>query len=187
MERLTRGLVLAAALAVGAAWVLSGVAPVRAGAGAGPERAVAVLRPVGNSGVSGTIYFVRQENAIEVTGTIRGLTPGMHGFHVHQFGDLTDPAEGLSAGGHYNPTQMPHGRPESARRHVGDLGNVTANAQGVATLNMRDRVIRLSGPHAILGRALVVHSEADKFTQPSGDSGARVAFGVIGIAEPAGK
>lgn len=167
---------------------LAGRLPIRAGAEAGAqvEEAVAVLQPVGGSGVSGTIYFTQQEGAVAVTGTVTGLTPGRHGFHVHEYGDLADTREGESAGGHYNPTNMPHGAPESAQRHVGDLGNIVANAPGTATINMRDRVIRLNAPHAIVGRAVVVHARADKFTQPSGDAGGRVAFGVIGIA-PAGK
>ena len=116
-------------------------------------------------------------------GVIRGLKPGVHGLHIHQFGDLTDTEKGLSAGEHYNPTNRPHGAPESRRRHVGDLGNITANAQGTATVAKSDTVIRLTGAHSIIGRSLVVHAGADKFTQPSGDSGARVAFGVVGTAE----
>ena len=136
--------------------------------------------PVGGSGDSGTIRFVQQDGVLEVTGTVTGL-PGPHGFHIHG-GDLTDTREGLSAGGHYNPTGRPHGAPGEATRHVGDLGNIVADAQGVARINVRDRVIRLDGPYSIVGRAAVVHAQADRFTQPVGDAGGRVAFGVVGIA-----
>ena len=164
------------------AW--AGRRPVRAGEErpAPVQTAVVVLQPVGGSGVSGTIRFVQRDGVLEVTGTVTGLTPGPHGFHIHEYGDLTDTREGLSAGGHYNPTGRPHGAPGEARRHVGDLGNIVADAQGVARINVRDGVIRLDGPYSIVGRAAVVHAQADKFTQPVGDAGGRVAFGVVGIA-----
>ena len=119
-----------------------------------------------------------------LTGRPRGLEPGQHGFHVHEFGDLTDLQKGESAGGHFNPTGMPHGRPDDEERHAGDLGNIEADQNGVANVNIRDSVLRLNGPQSILGRAIVVHAKADEFTQPSGDAGDRVALGVIGIAQP---
>lgn len=148
------------------------------------DRAIAVIQPVGMSDVRGTVEFVSQDEGVRVTGRISGLTPGEHGFHVHQYGNLTDAEKGQSAGGHFNPTDHPHGAQDADVRHVGDLGNIVANEQGVATIDMADDVIQLSGPNSIIGRALVVHAEADKFTQPSGDAGARVGFGVIGIAGP---
>ncbi|MEX0703009.1 MAG: superoxide dismutase family protein [Planctomycetales bacterium] len=161
--------------------------PVITAAAPAVERAVCVLYPIGNSGVTGTIHFTRQSDGVAITGTISGLSPGKHGFHVHEFGDLTDGGAGKSAGGHFNPTNKPHGRPEDAERHVGDLGNVVADESGQATINLRDRVIRLDGPHSIIGRGLVVHVGEDKFTQPVGDAGDRAAVGVIGIAGPPAK
>lgn len=146
--------------------------------------AVVLLLPVGDSGVSGMLTLIQDGDRVRMTGTITGLEPGPHGFHVHEYGDLTDLERGESVGGHYNPTNMPHGRPEDAQRHVGDLGNITADAQGRAQVDIEDAVLSLTGSYSIVGRALVVHSEADKFTQPSGDAGGRVAFGVIGIAAP---
>ena len=155
------------------------------GQGERVRRAVAVLLPTEGNRIAGTVYFTQQRGGeVEITGRIAGLEPGKHGFHVHQYGDLTNLDTGDSAGGHYNPTDMPHGRPEAEERHVGDLGNIEANQSGVAEINMRDDVIRLNGPHSIVGRALVVHAKADEFTQPSGDAGDRVALGVIGIAQP---
>jgi Cu-Zn family superoxide dismutase len=150
------------------------------------KQAIAVLAPVGDSGVSGTIRFADRGDRVEISGTVKGLTPGDHGFHVHQFGDLSDAerGEGEFAGGHFNPTDMPHGRPEESQRHVGDLGNITADESGTATFEKSDGVIKLSGPHSIIGRSIVVHAKADKFTQPTGDAGGRVAVGVIGIAKP---
>lgn len=148
------------------------------------ERATAVLVPVGDSGVEGTVKLEQTADGVHVTGRITGLTPGLHGFHVHEYGDLSNRETGKSAGGHFAPRGHAHGRPTDDVRHVGDLGNIEANAEGVAVIDLVDDTIRLNGPFSILGRALVVHSGEDKFTQPSGDAGDRVAFGVIGTAQP---
>ena len=148
-------------------------------------KAVCVLMPVGDSGVSGTITFERLDNSrVKVTGEIKGLEPGEHGFHVHQFGDATDMAEGKSAGSHMDVgPEHPHGKPSDAERHTGDLGNVTAGEDGVAKVDMTDEVISLNGAHSILGRGVVVHAEPDDFGQPTGNAGGRVALGVVGIAQ----
>jgi Cu-Zn family superoxide dismutase len=149
---------------------------------AAPTKAVCVLQSLSDSKVTGVVYFTQKGDMIEVTGTISGLTPGKHGFHVHEFGDMTD-SKGMSAGGHFNPDGKMHGSPHAADRHVGDLGNITADKDGVATLNFTDKVIALQGGHSILGRGLIVHAkEDDEKTQPTGDAGGRVAGGVIGVA-----
>lgn len=137
------------------------------------------LVAIGGSGVKGTVTFVQTGNVVKITGKVSGLTPGLHGFHVHEKGDLSDTETGMSAGGHFNPTDQPHGRPSDAKRHVGDLGNIEADKDGVATINMEDKVISLTGENSIVGRALVIHEGEDKFTQPVGDAGGRVAFGKI--------
>lgn len=150
--------------------------------------AVAVLMPVGGSGVHGTIHFVQQGSQLKITGKVVGLKPGKHGFHVHQYGDLTDLEKGESAGSHYNPTGTAHGRMTDMQRHVGDFGNLVADEQGEAVVDLTDAVASLEGPHSILGRSLVVHAGEDQFTQPVGNAGARVAVGVIGVAAaPAAK
>ncbi len=113
-----------------------------------------------------------------------GLAPGQHGFHVHESGDLSDTATGKSTGGHFNPTEHEHGKPSDSDRHVGDLGNIEADQTGVANIDVIDTVISLSGPNSIVGRGLVIHAQADQFTQPSGDAGDRVAIGVIESAKP---
>lgn len=82
------------------------------------------------------------------------MTPGQHGFHVHEFGDNTNGC--TSAGPHYNPHNKEHGAPEDANRHVGDLGNVQADANGVAKINIQDAQITLNGQQSIIGRSLVV-------------------------------
>jgi superoxide dismutase, Cu-Zn family len=148
------------------------------------ERAVCVLHSIGKSGVTGFISFQQVGNRIHVTGKIHGLAPGKHGFHVHQYGDLSDTAKGESAGGHWNPESMPHGAPDTKERHVGDLGNVEANAEGTAAVDTYDRMLKLHGRDSIIGRAVVVHEKPDTFVQPTGAAGGRVGFGVIGWAKP---
>jgi superoxide dismutase, Cu-Zn family len=145
--------------------------------------AVAVIMPTkaSKSNVGGTIEFQQEKGYVLVTGEVSGLTPGKHGFHIHMFGDLSAP-DGTSAGGHYNPHDRPHGGPNSKQRHEGDLGNIEANAQGVAKVNVKASNLNL---HHILGRSLVVHGGADDLkSQPSGNAGPRVGVAVIGLAAP---
>jgi superoxide dismutase, Cu-Zn family len=147
-------------------------------------KAVCVLAPVGKSGVSGTIVFEESAGRMHISGKITGLTAGKHGFHVHQFGDITDEAKGMSAGGHFNPHNMPHGAPAARSRHVGDLGNITADSDGTATVDDYDSMITFSGSNNIIGHSLVVHAKPDTFDGPTGNAGDRVAVGVIGWANP---
>jgi len=147
-------------------------------------KAVCVLEPIAKSGVTGTIVFELVGNHVHVSGKISGLTPGKHGFHIHQFGDLTDGEKGESAGGHFNPHRMAHGAPDARSRHVGDLGNVEANSEGVAVIDQDDKLIKLSGENSIIGRSVVVHANPDTYVQPTGNAGGRVAVGVIGWANP---
>src|SRR5690606_9289709 len=86
------------------------------------ERAVARFASIGRSDVTGVVTFEQDGDVVHVTGELRGLTPGKHGFHVHEFGDLSDLEKGESAGGHYAPKGSPHGRPSDEKRHAGDLG-----------------------------------------------------------------
>ncbi|MCC7083811.1 MAG: superoxide dismutase family protein [Pirellulales bacterium] len=146
----------------------------------GPSEAVVVLVPMKNSGVNGTLTLTQHGNDVVVKGKITGLKPGKHGFHIHQFGDLRD-GEGKSAGGHYNPSGAPHAGPEASAHHAGDLGNVDADSKGIAEVNKTVDGLKLQ---TVIGRSMVVHADADDLmSQPSGNAGARVAVGVIGIAE----
>jgi Cu-Zn family superoxide dismutase len=147
-------------------------------------KAIAVLHPTAGSKVSGTVTFTEVADGVEVQATITGLTPGKHGFHVHEFGDCSA-ADASSAGGHFNPTNQPHGAPDDQARHAGDMGNIEADASGNAKLNYIDHDMSLTDDRrSIIGRAVIVHAKADDLkTQPTGDSGARVACGVIGRAK----
>ncbi|KAH7727062.1 cytoplasmic Cu/Zn-superoxide dismutase [Aphelenchoides avenae] len=156
------------------------------------NRAVAVL--TGDVGVQGTVWFTQAKEGepTSVKGEITGLTPGLHGFHVHQYGDRTNGC--VSAGPHFNPNNKTHGGPKDENRHVGDLGNVEADGSGVAKFEFTDRLIALSGPNNVVGRSLVVHAGVDDLGKGEGDkkdeslktgnAGARSACGVIGLAAP---
>lgn len=149
--------------------------------------AVAVMQATaGNEEIKGEVHFIQEKEGVRVKGRIQGLTPGLHGFHIHQFGDLRSD-DGTAAGGHFNPTGADHGGPDHDHksRHVGDLGNIKANDDGVAEFDMVDKHLSLHGDHSILGRSVVVHADADDLkSQPSGNAGPRVGVGVIGVANP---
>lgn len=142
-------------------------------------KAVAELSPAANSKVKGTVTFTRRGDKTHVVAVLTGLTPGLHGFHIHEKGDCTAP-DASSAGGHFNPTTTEHGGPEAIHRHVGDFGNVEADPVGHVFFTKDFPNIDFDGPASILGRAVIIHANADDLTtQPSGNAGGRVACGVI--------
>jgi superoxide dismutase, Cu-Zn family len=144
--------------------------------------AVAVLMPTEGNTVTGTVSFSKTKEGVRVIARIDGLSPGPHGFHIHEFGDCRA-ANGSSAGGHFNPHDAPHGAPDTEKRHVGDLGNIVADEKGTARLDRLDAHLSLDGENGIIGRGVVVHAGEDNFkTQPHGGAGKRLACGTIGIA-----
>ncbi|KAL6733515.1 hypothetical protein Aduo_004158 [Ancylostoma duodenale] len=156
----------------------------------GSNRAVAVLRgPI----VNGTVVFTQEKESdpCRIQGEIKGLTPGLHGFHVHQYGDLTNGC--TSTGSHFNPFNKTHGGPRDENRHNGDLGSIEAGPDGVARFNITDPMVKLHGKNSVIGRAVVVHANVDdlgkgkgsrrKESLKTGNAGARLACGVIGIAQ----
>jgi Cu-Zn family superoxide dismutase len=144
---------------------------------------VAVLVPTQGNDVRGTVKFTKVAGGVRVVADITGLKPGEHGFHIHEFGDASS-ADGMAAGGHFNPAKENHGAPTAAVRHAGDLGNIKADANGRATLDQVDAKLSLDGAASIIGRAVVVHANPDDLTtQPTGNAGGRVAVGVIGVAK----
>ncbi|KAI0518706.1 superoxide dismutase [Cu-Zn] 4A [Dendrobium catenatum] len=148
-------------------------------------KAIAVLS--GSEEVKGTIFFAQEgDGPTKVTGVISGLKPGLHGFHVHGFGDTTNGC--LSTGAHFNPDGKEHGAPEDENRHAGDLGNVKAGEDGTATVEVSDLQIPLTGPNSIIGRAVVVHADPDdlgkgghELSKSTGNAGGRLACGIIGL------
>lgn len=151
--------------------------------------AVAVLAPNTN-GVSGVVYFTDTGEGVKIEYDIKGLSDGEHGFHIHEYGDLTDGCE--SACAHFNPFNKKHGGLDSEERHEGDLGNIVSDggsAKGVIfvkTLSLQPTEIT-----SILGRMIIVHEDRDDLglgdneeSLKTGNAGKRVGCGVIGLAEP---
>lgn len=149
----------------------------------GSRRATATLESRSGSSVKGTVTFEAVAGGVKVTADVEGLTPGDHGFHVHEKGDCSAP-DATSAGGHFNPGGHPHAAPDAAQRHVGDLGNLTAGADGKASKSFVVQGVSLGDDAAsIVGKGLIVHEKADDFsTQPTGNAGGRVACAVIQLA-----
>ena len=149
-----------------------------------PLKAIAVLHPTAGNKVAGTVTFTEEADGVRVQANLTGLTPGPHGFHVHEFGDCSA-ADLVSAGAHFNPTNKPHAGPDTEERHVGDMGNIEADASGAAKLDYVDHDISLTNDQrSVIGRSVLVHAKADDLkSQPAGDSGARIACGVIGITK----
>jgi superoxide dismutase, Cu-Zn family len=149
----------------------------------GPDgpKATAKLAPTKGNNVGGTVDFVEGGGRVRVSAKISGLKPGSEvGFHIHEAGDCSS-GDGMSAKGHFNPQGKPHGNPNSADRHAGDMPMLKADGSGNASLSADLDIITVApGPNSIVGRGLIVHVAPDDFrTQPTGNAGARSACAVI--------
>jgi Cu-Zn family superoxide dismutase len=141
--------------------------------------AMAILSARSGSAVSGSADFSEVAGGVKISAQISGLTPGDHGFHIHESGDCSA-ADAMSAKGHFNPDAKPHGDPVRSEHHAGDMPNLIANAQGEASYSFELRGAALTGPTGIVGRSVVVHADPDDYkSQPAGNSGKRVACGLI--------
>lgn len=138
--------------------------------------------------VTGEITFIQERpgDEMRIVGRLHGLPRGNHGFHIHEFGDVSNGC--TSAGEHFNPYHQDHGGPASAVRHLGDLGNVYSDGSRTTPVRIRDRLLSLYGPYSVLGRSLVVHAMEDDFgagsnalSKTTGNSGSRLGCGVIGV------
>ncbi|KAH7842666.1 hypothetical protein Vadar_007847 [Vaccinium darrowii] len=155
----------------------------------GTVKAVALI--AGEPNVRGTLQFLQDpKGSTHIKGRITGLSPGLHGFHIHALGDTTNGCN--STGPHFNPLKKNHGAPSDKERHAGDLGNIVAGPDGVAEISIQDMLIPLSGHHSILGRAVVVHADPDDLgrgghdlSKTTGNAGARVGCGIIGLQSSA--
>ena len=145
--------------------------------------AIAVIYPTQGNKVKGTVTCTKHSDGIHIVADLQGLTPGKHGFHVHELGDCSCD-DGMCTGAHFNPTNAPHGSPTDAHVHVGDFGNIVADDNGNAHYDEINKHISLNGPHSIIGRSLIIHADPDDLTtQPTGNSGKRIGCGVIGISK----
>jgi Cu-Zn family superoxide dismutase len=142
--------------------------------------AVANLEPTQGNTASGTVSFAQSGDKVVVTARVIGLAPGSHGFHIHEKGDCSSP-DGMSAGGHFNPHGKAHGNPSMPDHHAGDMPMLVADSSGVASLTAELDAVSVGGTVAdVIGKSVIVHKDPDDFaTQPTGNSGARVACGVI--------
>ena len=146
----------------------------------GPSASAQLVATKGNA-VTGDVRFTRQGTAVLVSGEVRGLAPNTeHGFHIHDKGDCSS-GDGMSTGGHFNPLAKPHGAHGHSEHHAGDLVSLKADANGVAKFSYTSATITVGeGATDVIGRGLIVHRDADDFkTQPTGNSGPRVACAVI--------
>ena len=154
-----------------------------------PIHAIAVFQ---GKKIKGIVDFREDlsDNTVVIDIHIEGLKKnGMHGFHVHEYGDMSDDCESMCA--HFNPFGKHHGCPGAKERHVGDLGNLVSNENGIAHYQRIDNVIKLRGTKAnIIGRGLIIHADEDdcglgntSLSLTTGNSGKRIACAVIGYAK----
>lgn len=150
---------------------------------AGEVFAVATFEPKSGSKAEGRAWFTKSENGFHVVVKVSNVSAGPHGIHIHEKGDCSS-ADASSAGGHFNPTHLAHGTPNPRVHHVGDLGNIIIKEDGTGML---DLVIPTESFHKgfpdwthIIGKSLVLHAKADDLvSQPAGNSGERIACGII--------
>ena len=143
-------------------------------------QAKAEIQARSGSSVKGSVQFTQQGDHLSVLADISGLTPWQaHGFHVHDKGDCSA-ADGMSAGGHFNPTGKPHGPPDGDH-HAGDMPSLQADGSGHAVARFQLVGVTLGeGANSLIGHSLIVHKDPDDYhTQPTGNSGARIGCGVI--------
>jgi Cu-Zn family superoxide dismutase len=149
-----------------------------------PLLATAALQPTKGNKAFGEATFEQAGDKVQLTVYAQGLRPNQeHGFHIHEAGDCSS-GDGMSAKGHFNPAGKPHGNPSSSEHHAGDLPALKADKDGRAKLDIAvDGITLVPGPASIIGRGLIIHADPDDYqTQPTGNSGARIACGVIKAA-----
>ena len=146
--------------------------------------AVAVIQPGNGYNARGNVLFEQAGAEVIIKVNISGLNSNSyHGFHIHEFGDIRS-QDGKSAGGHYNPDGFPHALPPEKKRHAGSFGNLISDSNGNVDTTFTDDTFSISDQfNPVLGRSVVVHAKKDDGGQPTGNAGARIGFGVIGISK----
>jgi Cu-Zn family superoxide dismutase len=162
-------------------------APQPAGQAQGARMAVARLASADDPKLSGTATFTQLVDAVRVVVDVAGVDkPGPHGLHLHENGKCErDPAgkHYLTAGGHFNPTAAAHACPDSTTHHAGDFGNIDIQPDGTGHYVRVTALLSLDGPSSPVGRSIILHAGADDCkTQPAGNSGDRLACGVVEAA-----
>jgi len=150
-----------------------------------PIQANAMIGASNDSGVTGTAVFTQNEDQITLMIEIMGASPGLHAVHIHANGDCSAP-DGSSAGGHWNPTGVAHGKWGEGEFHLGDIGNITVGEDGTGSISLTTDLweIGTGSDVDVVGKGIIVHAGADDFTsQPSGAAGMRIGCGVIVLAE----
>ena len=144
-----------------------------------------MLGALGDNEASGTATFTTEDDGnITVYVSLNGVPEGLHAVHIHELGDCSSP-DGKSAGGHWNPTTMDHGKWRTPPHHLGDLGNAEIDEFGSGGLTVTTPSpdfwsIGTGEVNDIIGKAIIVHAGVDDFaTQPTGNAGGRIACGVI--------
>ncbi len=146
------------------------------------EKAVAVLYPINDSGVSGIVYFNYKAGILEIIADVKGLKRGKYGFHIHEYGDLSS-EDASSTGIIFNPSNVDDKKKSTNESKVGNMGNLFAMNDSLAQKNKEIFLLPLSGKNSIIGRSIVVHAKEDDYKSiPCGNAGGILAAGIIGIA-----
>ena len=149
------------------------------------KQAIATIGPTSDSSVTGMAVFTQNGDQITLTIEIQNASPGIHAVHIHENGDCSAP-DGTSAGGHWNPTDVAHGKWGEGEFHLGDIGNITVGEDGTGSIELTTDLweIGTGSDIDVVGKGIIVHADADDFiSQPSGNAGARIGCGVIVLAE----
>ena len=153
-----------------------------------------------NKKTKGSVFFKETQRGLQIKISISGISPGKHGLHIHEYGDLTEGCSSLCS--HFNPTKSVHGGRNSEERHLGDLGNVVADENGNVETTIYDKMLRITGDFGIVGRSVVLHADEDDLGKGgikngeivdeekheeslrTGNAGKRIACGIIGYKKP---
>ena len=148
-----------------------------------PKSITVELSAKSGTNVSGTVVFTEEDGTVSMTAKVSGLEPGEHAIHIHESSDCSSP-DGKSTGGHWNPTNQPHGKwGVETGYHKGDIGNFTADENGDASISISTNEWCIGcddDTKNVIGKGIIVHAGVDDFTtQPTGDAGGRVSCGGI--------
>ncbi len=148
------------------------------------QQASAIISPASGSALAGTAVFTQNGDTITLVIEIQNVSPGLHAVHIHEKGDCSSP-DGKSAGGHWNPTNVDHGKWGEGEFHLGDIGNITVGEGGTGTIELTTNLWEMGtgSDLDVVGTGIIVHADADDFTsQPSGNAGARIGCGAVELA-----